>query len=105
LRSRVRRWLPALIALLFVVAVCVFALTQTLRLHEPDPYAYRASLAALKDGHITLSVAEYQQLAAELAKTDDGWSSGMEIAQWTRTAGGRLVSEKNPGYAFLVLPL
>jgi len=68
------------------------------------PYAYRASVAALLDGRVTLDAAQYRRLSAELSKVDDGWNSGIGAVQWTQTPAGGWVSEKNPGYPFLVAP-
>jgi len=53
---------------------------------------------------VTLDDAQYRKLATELAKVDDGWNSGIGIVQWTKTPAGDRVSEKNPGYPFLMAP-
>jgi len=97
-------WPPA-IALASIALVCALALVPGYKLRQPDPYAYRASVAALLDGRVVLDAARYRQLAAELSKTADGWNSGIGIVQWTQTPAGAWVSEKNPGYPFLVAPL
>jgi hypothetical protein len=82
------------------------ALTRSVTLAEPDDYAYRASIVALTEGHVILTDAQYQDLAGRLARQDsDGGLSGSRgIAQWTQLDDGRWVSEKNPGYPFLVAP-
>jgi hypothetical protein len=102
--SRRRGSWPLAIALASVVFACAVALVPHYKLRQPDPYAYRASIAALLDGRVALDAAQYQQLSAELSKADDGWDSGIGIVQWTRTPAGDFVSEKNPGYPFLVAP-
>ncbi len=82
------------------------ALTRAVTLAEPDDYAYRASIVALTEGHVILSDAEYQDLAERLQQQDsaDGLSGSQGIAQWTQLDDGSWVSEKNPGYPFLVAP-
>ncbi|MEI8083044.1 MAG: hypothetical protein WCI74_14500, partial [Actinomycetes bacterium] len=104
------RWLPVLVAVAAFAALCVAVLIRAPQLLEPDDLAYRASIAALAQGHITLTDAQYQQLQAELA-TSGGASSvpgsgpgGAGIVQWVRTPSGLWVSEKNPGYPFLAVP-
>lgn len=99
-----RVWWPRASALVAVALVCVAALAPSFRLHQPDPYAYRASIAALLDGHLTLSETQYRELSERLEAVDDGWGGGTGIVQWTRTASGGLVSEKNPGYPLWAAP-
>ena len=80
-----------------VVAFAVFSvavLAKATSLLEPDDYAYRASIAALREGHLTLSSAQYQALAQKLGG----------IQQWVELPSGRWISEKNPGYPFFALP-
>lgn len=91
-------------ALACIVFACALALVPHYKLRQPDPYAYRASIAALLDGRLALDAAQYRQLSADLSKVDDGWNSGIGILQWTQTPAGGWVSEKNPGYLFLVAP-
>jgi hypothetical protein len=98
-RRRTPDWAPLLIAGAAFAALCVAVLVRAPELLEPDDYAYRASIVALAQGHLTLTDAEYQALLAQL-----GGSGGPGIAQWVRTASGSWVSEKNPGYPFLALP-
>ncbi len=100
---RRRAWPPAFALASIVLAVGV-ALVPQYKLRQPDPYAYRASIAALLDGRVALDAAQYRQLSAELSKLDDGWNSGIGIVQWTKTPAGAFVSEKNPGYPFLAAP-
>ena len=82
------------VAVLAFVVFAIAVLTRTTALLEPDDYAYRASIEALLQGHLTLSSAEYQSLAHQLGG----------IQQWTKLPDGAWISEKNPGYPFLALP-
>ena len=102
--SRWRPSWPLAIALASIVLACAVALAPHYKLRQPDPYAYRASVAALLDGRVTLDAVQCRRLSAELSKVDDGWNSGIGIVQWTQTPAGSWVSEKNPGYSFLVAP-
>ena len=92
-------WAPALLGVAAFVAMGVAVLLRAPALLEPDDYAYRASIVALTQGHLTLTPAEYQALLTQL---QDGTGPG--IAQWVRTGSGSWVSEKNPGYPFLAAP-
>jgi hypothetical protein len=103
-QRKTRSFWPALCALAAIAAVCTIALVPEHRLHQPDPYAYRASIAALLDGHALLDAAQYAALEDRLSDVDDGWNSGLGIIQWTTTPSGAYVSEKNPGYPFLAAP-
>jgi hypothetical protein len=87
-----------------IVLAGALALGPHYKLRQPDPYAYRASVAALLDGRVTLDAAQYKELTAALSQVSDGWSSGIGIVQWTKTPAGVFVSEKNPGYPFLLAP-
>jgi hypothetical protein len=93
------RWLPGALAVLAFVVMSALVLSQAEKLIEPDPYAYRASIAALEDGNLTLTQDEYDALSAQLATTDLGGG----ISQWHQNADGLWVSEKNPGYPFLAV--
>ena len=84
--------------------MCAVALVPQYKLRQPDPYAYRASIAALLDGRLVLDEAQYRSLEARLKKVDDGWQSRLGVVQWTTTPSGAYVSEKNPGYAFWAAP-
>ena len=95
---------PRTLALVSLALVCAVALVPQYKLRQPDPYAYRASIAALLEGHVVLDAAQYAELDARLKKVNDGWRSGTGIVQWTTTANGARVSEKNPGYAFWAAP-
>ena len=97
-RSTVDR-VPGVLAATAFLAMSVAVLLRAPALLEPDDYAYRASIVALTQGHLTLTPSEY---AALLARLSDG--NGPGIAQWVRTAAGTWVSEKNPGYPFLAAP-
>lgn len=75
------------------VAMCAAVLARGTALLEPDDYAYRASIAALAEGRITLTTAQYQALATRLGG----------IAQWVHLANGSWISQKNPGYPFFAV--
>lgn len=98
-REPITKFLPAAIALLFFIAFSAIVLSQAEKMIEPDPYAYRASIAALKTGNINLSQEQYDALSLELQQT----SLGGGIMQWHQNDDGTWVSEKNPGYPFLAV--
>ena len=81
------------------VAFSVVVLTKATTLLEPDDAAYLASIVALTHGHLSLSTAQYHQVAAELHA-----HYGTSIVQWVHLPSGRWISEKNPGYPFYALP-
>ena len=93
------RWLPFVLAVVCFAVLAGLVLSQAEKMIEPDPYAYRASIAALEDGNLTLTEVQYDQLTAELQKSPFGGG----IIQWHQTANGTWVSEKNPGYPFLAV--
>jgi hypothetical protein len=99
-------WLEITVALLCFAVLSGAALTRSVSLVEPDDYAYRASIVALTEGHLILSDAQYQDLSERLQQQDTaaGLNGGQGIAQWTQLSDGDWVSEKNPGYPFLVAP-
>lgn len=88
-RPRIPPALAALGAALAGLAVLV----RAPRLLEPDDSAYRASIAALADGHLTLSTRAYVALSHSLGG----------IQQWVQLRDGQWMSEKNPGYPFLAV--
>jgi hypothetical protein len=89
-----------LVAVVAVAALCLAVLVRSAELLEPDDFAYRASIVALTQGHLlSLTNTEYQVLLKQLSS--DG---GMGISQWVHLANGTWISEKNPGYPFLVAP-
>ena len=98
-REPITKFLPAAIAVLFFIAFSALVLSQTEKMIEPDPYAYRASIAALEEGNISLSQEQYDALSLELQQT----SLGGGIMQWHQNDDGTWVSEKNPGYPFLAV--
>ena len=98
-RELATKWLPAIIAVLFFIAFSALVLSQNEKMIEPDPYAYRASIAALEDGNISLSQEQYDALSLKLQQS----SSGGGIMQWHQNNDGSWVSEKNPGYPFLAV--
>jgi hypothetical protein len=95
-----------LAALACFAVLCGAALLQPVTLQEPDDYAYRASITALTEGHVVLTDAQYRDLAERLSRQDTaaGLQGSRGISQWTQLDDGRWVSEKNPGYSFLVAP-
>jgi len=100
-----RRWLlnaPALVALGLFTVMAIVALVTGSKLLEPDDYAYRASIEALRSGHIWLTNAQYTAMLKHFASLDGG--HGMGIAQWIHQANGHWISEKNPGYPFFAVP-
>lgn len=98
-RGALLSWLPALIALLFFVAFSTLVLSQPEKMIEPDPYAYRASIAALEGGDISLNQSQYDALSLKLQES----TLGGGIMQWHQNDDGSWVSEKNPGYPFLAV--
>jgi len=99
-RSEWVRRVPVGIAILSFVIFCIAVLSQQPKMIEPDPFAYRASIEALADGNVTLTQAQYDQLIMTLIKTDLGGG----IMQWHQRPDGQWISEKNPGYPYLVMP-
>ena len=78
---------------------CVTLMSKVPLLFEPDDYAYRASIVALKNGLITLSQAQYVQLNSSLK------GNGLVgIYQWIHLPNGMWISQKNPGFPFLAEP-
>jgi hypothetical protein len=93
--SRVRRpSAPALLAVLAGALCAALVLARHSALLEPDDFAYRASVAALRHGEIVLTSAQYRALAASLPGG---------IVQWHHLASGFWISEKNPGYPFMTV--
>jgi hypothetical protein len=82
-------------------ALCIVILSVAPQLGvEPDDGAYRASIVAMTEGHFfTLSTAQAEPLAKKL-----GDNPAAPPNQWVELPGGRTISEKNPGYAFLAAP-
>jgi hypothetical protein len=88
--------------------LCVLVLRASPYLPEPDDYAYRASIVAMTDGHLfTLSEAQAHALADQLAPVLGGSrlgpGPGGGPVQWVQLAGGRWISEKDPGYPYLAV--
>lgn len=91
--------LPSVLAIVFFVAFSIVVLHRAEKMIEPDPYAYRASIAALENGDLTLDQQQYDALSLKLQAT----SLGGGIMQWHQNDDGQWVSEKNPGYPFLAV--
>ncbi len=90
------------VALACFLVLYAAVLSHAPKLVEQDSYAYRASIVALSEGHVTLSASQYQELRRRLIASDEG--HGIGIGQWVHLADGRWVSEKNPGYPFFAVP-
>ncbi len=90
---------PVLIAIVSFVVLCNVALSQSPKMIEPDPYAYRASISALADGNVNLTTQQYMELSIKLSKT----ALGGGIMQWHQLGDGQWISEKNPGYPYLAV--
>ena len=90
---------PLLLALASFIIFCNVVLLQSPKMIEPDAYAYRASIYALVKGDVMLTRPEYDRLSVTLL----GTPSGGGIMQWRADARGEWISEKNPGYPFLVV--
>ena len=92
-----RSWSIAEIAVAVAAfaAFCVVVLTRRTVLLEPDDSAYLASILALTHGHLSLTTAQYHEVATQLRST-----YGTGILQWDHLPNGQWISEKNPGYPF-----
>jgi len=112
-RKMGRAGLEVVLAGAAFAVLCVAVLSVAPQLVEPDDYAYRASIAAVTDGHfLTLSTAQVRALAAQLTRSA-GPSPGVRtgpgplggsIEQWVQLPSGRWLSDKDPGYPFLAAP-
>lgn len=80
-------------ALAAFIGFCLLVLLKHAQMLEPDDYAYRASIVALSQGHLSLSNAQYVALGHQLGS----------IQQWVHLSNGRWMSEKNPGYPFFAV--
>src|SRR5437762_5059356 len=90
----------ATLAAVAFAALCVVVLSVAPQSAEPDDGAYRASIVAMTEGHfLTLSTAQVETLARKL-----GDNPAAPPNQWVKLANGRYISEKDPGYPFLVAP-
>lgn len=87
-----------LLAIAGYALLVIVSLTHATSLLEPDDFAYQASIAALRGGHILLSTAQYSALELQISA-----SGGLGIAQWHHLASGYWISEKNPGYPFFAV--
>src|SRR5579863_485180 len=93
-------WAEAVLAVVAFAALCVVVLSAAPQSGvEPDDGAYRSSVVAMTEGnYLTLSNAQVNALSARL-----GDGPGIPN-QWVELPGGRLISEKDPGYPFLAAP-
>jgi hypothetical protein len=93
-------WAEAALAVAAFAALCVIVLSVAPHTAEPDDGAYRASIVAMTEGHfLTLSTVQAETLARKL-----GDNPAAPPNQWVELANGRYISEKDPGYPFLVAP-
>jgi hypothetical protein len=88
-----------LVAAFAFVMFAVIVLLRKTALLEPDDYAYRASIVALRHGHILLTNSQYAALNRQLSM---GTNPG--VLQWHHMTSGKWISEKNPGYPFFAVP-
>jgi hypothetical protein len=98
----------ACLAVAAFAVLCVLVLRASPYLPEPDDYAYRASIVAMTHGHFfALTGAQAHALAVQLAPQVGGSrlipGPGGGPVQWVRLPGGRWISEKDPGYPYLVV--
>src|SRR5205823_8679770 len=80
-------------------ALCAVVRSVAPQAAEPDDGAYRASIVAMTEGHLTLSTAQAETLARKL-----GDNPAAPPNQWVELSNGRYISEKDPGYPFLASP-
>jgi hypothetical protein len=93
-------WVEAVLALVAFAALCVVALSVAPQTAEPDDGAYHYSIVAITVGDfLTLSNAQLNALDAKM-----GPSGNRVPNQWVELAGGRYISEKDPGYPYLAAP-
>jgi hypothetical protein len=105
-------WAAGRAEVLLAVAAFAVLCLAVLRVHpalvEPDDFAYRASIVGITDGHLlTLSSAQVNALTSQLARQPGNaltLGPGQPPPQWVELAGGRWISEKDPGYPFLAAP-
>ena len=100
------RWavVEACVAAAAFVLLCVVVLRASPYLPEPDDVAYRASIVAMTHGHFfTLSGAQAQALAQQVAPRPGLVGPGGGPIQWVPLASGRWISEKDPGYPYLAV--
>lgn len=103
-----------IVAVLVVISAALWSIFAPYAVVEPDDYSYRAQAAALRDGHLTLSKSQYQQLDEKLRAHEDRASPSTNasgpgaalvtadgIVQWVEQPDGRFISEKNPGWSFI----
>src|SRR5580765_7935807 len=94
-------WAEAALAFAAFAALCVVVLSVAPQIAEPDDGAYHHSIVAITMGDfLTLSSAQLNALEAKMG--DHG--VGQVPNQWVELAGGRYISEKDPGYPFLAAP-
>jgi hypothetical protein len=94
-------WAEAALAAVAFAALCVVVLSVAPQIAEPDDGAYHHSIVAITMGDF-LTLSRAQLTALERKMRDPG--IGQVPNQWVELAGGRYISEKDPGYPFLAAP-
>jgi hypothetical protein len=90
----------AALAAVAFAALCVVVLSVAPQVAEPDDGAYHHSIVAITMGDfLTLSRTQLNALEGKM-----GGPVGQIPNQWVALAGGRYISEKDPGYPFLAAP-
>ena len=95
-------WVEGALAAVAFAALCgvVLAVGAPAKAVEPDDGAYHYSIVAITMGDfLTLSSAQLDALDAKM-----GPSGSRVPNQWVEVAGGRYISEKDPGYPYLAAP-
>jgi hypothetical protein len=93
-------WVEAALAAVAFAALCVVVLSVAPAIAEPDDGAYHHSIVAITMGDfLTLSRPQVDALDATMGGPVDQVPN-----QWVELAGGRYISEKDPGYPFLAAP-
>jgi hypothetical protein len=95
-------WVEAALAAAAFAALCgvVLAVGAPTKAVEPDDGAYHYSIVAVTMADfLTLSSAQLNALDAQMGP------SGSQVPnQWVELAGGRYISEKDPGFPYLAAP-
>jgi hypothetical protein len=97
-------------AVVAFAVLCLAVLSFAPQLVEPDDYAYQASIVGITQGHwLTLSTAQAYTLSQHLLNAASQGHAVVRVGppgpiQWVQLAGGRWISEKDPGYPFLAAP-
>ena len=102
-RSRWAVTEAGLAAAAFVV-LCVVVLRASPYLPEPDDIAYRASIVAMTTGTSSpCRERRHKRSPSRWHPSRISSNRGAAPIQWVQLAGGRWVSEKDPGYPYLAV--